>query len=364
MSHILNVNYENKHCYNIYIENSFDNFSHALSNDIVKNYNKICIVTDSNVAELYLNIFSDTINNLGSSIISFVFEAGEASKNMVTVEKLYQELINHHFDRGDLLIALGGGVVGDLCGFAAATYMRGIDFIQIPTTLLSQVDSSIGGKTGVDFLSYKNMIGAFYMPKMVYINISTLDSLPDYQFSCGMGEVIKHGLIRDNDYYYWLRYNQTQILDKNPAVLEELVLRSCKIKKDTVEIDPKEQGIRAHLNFGHTLGHAIEKLSDFSLGHGQCVSLGMVAAAYLSYKSSCISLNEYDEIIDTLKIFNLPVSINNLSIDAIISASKSDKKMIGSKVKFIYLKEVGEADISLDYSGDDFKNALEQVVIS
>ena len=179
-----------------------------------------------------------------------------------------------------------------------------------------------------------------------------------------MREVIKHGLIRDKNYFNWLRKYHKEIINKTPVFIEELILRSCEIKKNTVEIDPKEQGIRAHLNFGHTLGHAIEKLSDFSLGHGQCVSLGMVAASYLSYRGSFISSEEYESIIETLKMFNLPVSINKLAIKDIILTSKSDKKMTGSKVKFIYLKEVGNADISLEYSDNDFINALEQVVIS
>ena len=362
MSKVLNVLYENKPCYNIYIEKDFDNFCHFLKKDVAKQYNKICIVSDSNVANLYLKNIHNSLVKEYNEVYYFIFEAGEASKNTRTVEKLYLELTNNHFDRHDLLVALGGGVVGDLTGFAAATYMRGIDFIQVPTSLLAQVDSSIGGKTGVDFLSYKNMIGAFYMPKMVYININTLKTLPRYQFSCGMGEVIKHGLIRDINYYRWLSSNYNDIISLNEESLEKMVNRSCEIKRDTVQIDPKEQGIRAHLNFGHTLGHSIERLADFKLGHGQCVALGMIAAIYLSWKAKCISESEYKGIISTLKLYDLPSEIDNISILDIIEVSKSDKKMIGDKVKFIYLKELGNADISTEFTSKDFESALKEIV--
>ena len=181
------------------------------------------------------------------------------------MKKLYEHLILEHFDRKDILAALGGGVVGDLCGFAAATYLRGIGFVQIPTTLLSQVDSSIGGKTGVDFDAYKNMVGAFHMPLFVYTNLRTLLTLPGEQFSSGMGEVIKHGLIKDKEYYQWLVDNREGILKRDLDLCQAMVYGSNRIKKEVVETDPTEQGDRALLNFGHTLGHAVEKLKDFTM---------------------------------------------------------------------------------------------------
>jgi len=184
---------------------------------------RLCIVTDSNVAELYLDEVTALLAPICRKVISYVFPAGEANKNLNTVQKLYETLILNQFDRGDMLVALGGGVVGDLCGFAAATYLRGISFIQIPTTLLSQVDSSIGGKTGVDFDAYKNMVGAFHMPKLVFINIATLNTLPDSQFAAGMGEVIKHGLIKDKAYYEWLLEHAEEIQKKEPAALRHTV---------------------------------------------------------------------------------------------------------------------------------------------
>lgn len=191
---------------------------------------KICIVTDSNVAPLYARDVQDLLEKEFDTVILHTFEAGEHNKNLETVNSLYQTLIEQHFDRQDLLVALGGGVVGDLTGFAAATYLRGIDFIQMPTTLLSQVDSSIGGKTGVDFMQYKNMVGAFYQPKLVYMNLSVLQSLPSRQIISGMGEIIKHGLIKDAAYYEWLMAHHDAILALEPAVMEEMIARSCEIK--------------------------------------------------------------------------------------------------------------------------------------
>ena len=194
---------------------------------------KICIVTDSNVAPLYARDVQDLLEKEFDTVILHTFEAGEHNKNLETVNALYQTLIEQHFDRQDLLVALGGGVVGDLTGFAAATYLRGIDFIQVPTTLLSQVDSSIGGKTGVDFMQYKNMVGAFYQPKLVYMNLSVLQSLPSRQIISGMGEIIKHGLIKDAAYYEWLMAHHDAILALEPAVMEEMIARSCEIKRTT-----------------------------------------------------------------------------------------------------------------------------------
>ena len=212
---------------------------------------------------------------------------------------MYEFLIKNHFDRNDILIALGGGVVGDLTGYTAATYMRGIDFIQIPTTLLSQVDSSIGGKTGVDLKSYKNMVGAFHHPKLVYINVKTLNSLPRREFSSGMAEIIKHGLIMDKEYFVWLNNNSNHIKSLDTKILVEMIYGSCFIKKTVVEEDPNEKGLRAILNFGHTIGHAIEKSKKFKLLHGECVSLGMVAALRISFDREQISYEQLSKAIKT-----------------------------------------------------------------
>lgn len=360
MSKKLNVKYEGKPCYNIHVESSFSSLEESLREDLDNLQRKVCIVTDSHVAALYLDEIASICGDLFTKVLSFVFPAGEASKNMDTVQKLYLSLIENHFDRGDLLIALGGGVVGDLTGFAAATYLRGIDFLQIPTTLLAQVDSSIGGKTGVDFQQYKNMVGAFHMPSMVYMNTATLNTLPAEQFSSGMAEIIKHGLIRDEAYYRWISDHREGICGLDPELLEEMIYRSCQIKGSVVEEDPKEKGVRAHLNFGHTVGHAVEKLSDFRLSHGYSVALGMKAAAYLSKKLGYLSGEDISEMLSVFASFGLPVSLP-LEEDSreILQATKSDKKMAGKQIKFIILTAVGTAQIYREFTDEDLLEAID-----
>ena len=360
MASTLHVNYDNKPCYDILIENDYERFYSVLK-DFNLSERKICIVTDSNVAfkteELVPNI-----ENLCKEVSVFTFPAGEASKNLDTVYELYDFLIKRNFDRNDLLLALGGGVVGDMTGFTASTYLRGIKFIQMPTSLLSQVDSSIGGKTGVDYKGYKNMVGAFYMPKMVYMNIGTLTSLDDDNFACGMGEVIKHGLIADADFYRWLSENSIKLKERDFDALEYCVYTNCNIKRHVVEIDPTEKGIRAYLNFGHTLGHAIEKHSNFTLGHGQCVSLGMICAGYLSEKLGYITAKDNEEIARICQLYDLPIKVGNMTKEQVLAASKSDKKMQGSKIKFTILKSIGAADSYLDFTDEDLLEAIEKVL--
>lgn len=328
--------------YDICMKTSFDGLKKETEAFDLRDH-KICIVTDSNVAALYLEEVKAVLSQCCSKISVFIFPAGEENKNLNTVKELYEHLIREHFDRKDMLAALGGGVTGDLCGFAAATYLRGIDFIQIPTTLLSQVDSSIGGKTGVDFDAYKNMVGAFHMPRLVYTNLEALLTLPKEQFSSGMGEVIKHGLIRDKAYYQWLKDNHDAIMARDLSVCREMVFWSNEIKKAVVEKDPTEQGERAYLNFGHTLGHAVEKLKDFSLLHGHCVGLGCVAAARICRLKGLLTWQEEMDIRETMERFGIPVTVNGLSWDAVYQATKSDKKMDSGSVKFILLKKMGEA---------------------
>ena len=328
--------------YDICMKTTFDGLKKEMEAFALRDH-KICIVTDSNVAALYLEEVKAVLSQCCSKISVFIFPAGEENKNLNTVKELYEHLIREHFDRKDMLAALGGGVTGDLCGFAAATYLRGIDFIQIPTTLLSQVDSSIGGKTGVDFDAYKNMVGAFHMPRLVYTNLEALLTLPKEQFSSGMGEVIKHGLIRDKAYYQWLKDNHDAIMARDLSVCREMVFWSNEIKKAVVEKDPTEQGERAYLNFGHTLGHAVEKLKDFSLLHGHCVGLGCVAAARICRLKGLLTWQEEMDIRETMERFGIPVTVNGLSWDAVYQATKSDKKMDSGSVKFILLKKIGEA---------------------
>ncbi|MDO4292000.1 MAG: 3-dehydroquinate synthase [Eubacteriales bacterium] len=322
---------------------------------------KLCIVTDSNVGPLYAEAVREALAPCFLACEVFSFPAGEENKNLARIEELYAFLIQNHFDRKDLLAALGGGVVGDMTGFAAATYLRGVDFIQIPTTLLAQVDSSIGGKTGVDFASYKNMVGAFHMPRLVYMNLDTLQTLEGRQYFSGFAEIMKHGLIKDAKYYEWLIENMYEICDRDPAVLAKMIRRSCEIKRDVVEKDPTEQGERALLNFGHTIGHAIEKASGFSMLHGECVALGCVAAAFISWKRELIPMEEYYEIRDMFVPFNLPISADELDTDQILSFTKSDKKMQSGRIRFVLLDRIGHALLDNTVTEDEMRAAIEEL---
>ena len=253
--------------------------------------------------------------------------------------------------------------MGDLCGFAAATYLRGISFIQIPTTLLSQVDSSIGGKTGVDFDSYKNMVGAFHMPKLVYTNIRTLLTLPDNEFAAGLGEVIKHGLIRDREYYDWLLSHAGEIEARDLTVLRQTVAGSNLIKRKVVETDPTEKGDRMLLNFGHTLGHAIEKLKNFELLHGECVALGALAAMRLSESRGMITEAETERFKEALMRFHIAVRVSGLTAGDIIEATKNDKKMESGVINFILLKSVGCAYVDRTVTDGEMEEALKFILI-
>ncbi|MGI6070606.1 MAG: 3-dehydroquinate synthase [Blautia sp.] len=323
---------------------------------------KICIVTDSHVAPLYAEAVEETVKDSAAAVTIFTLEAGEANKHLGTVQKLYEHLILHKFERKDYLLALGGGVVGDLTGFAAATYLRGIDFVQVPTTLLSQVDSSIGGKTGVDFLQYKNMVGAFHQPRLVYMNLSVLRSLPDVEFACGMGEVLKSGLIWDRTYYDWLLEHKQEIQSKEFSYLTQMIEGCCDIKRQVVEEDPTEQGVRAILNYGHTVGHAVEKLKDFQLLHGQCVGLGMLASAHISKARGLLSQAEFDRICQGIRMYGLPMEVTGLEEKEILEATKNDKKMDSGHVKFVLLKTIGEAYIDTNVTDEEILSGIRSIL--
>lgn len=351
------VKKDHKKAYMIYPEDSFAKLAERISElDLAQR--RIAVITDSNVEKLYLQEVMDCLRPVCREISSYVIPAGEENKNLDQIRRIYVHLIGHKLDRSDVLVALGGGVTGDMTGFAAATYLRGIRFVQIPTTLLSQVDSSIGGKTGVDFDQYKNMVGAFHQPSMVYINISTLKSLDARQFASGMGEVLKHGLIRDADYYEWLLDHMEEIEARDPEVMLQTVVRSVNIKREIVEKDPEEHGDRALLNFGHTAGHAIEKLKDFKLAHGECVALGCVVAAYISWMRKYIDDGTFYEIRDMFVGFDLPISYDSLHVDDILDAMKHDKKMDHGQIRFILLHELGDAYIDRTVTDDEIRAAL------
>lgn len=363
MSERLPILYNKKPCYDIVFTKSFDELWDELKKLGCEN-RRICIVTDSKVDEIYGDCVLELLDGRCLKAVKFAFPNGEENKNLDTVKDIYKFLIEEGFDRKDLLLALGGGVVGDTTGYVAATYLRGVDFVQVPTTLLSQADSSIGGKTGVDFDGYKNMVGAFKMPKLVYMNLSVLKTLEDRQFFSGFGEVMKHGLIKDSVFYEWLIENMYEICERDLGVLQEMLIRSCTVKKLVVERDPTEQGERALLNFGHTIGHAIEKAKNFELYHGECVALGAVAAAYISWKREMLSMEEYYEIRDMFVPFYLPISVDGINPEEILRLTKSDKKMESGKIKFVLLKKIGKAVIDNTVTDKEILDAINEIYFS
>lgn len=299
------------------------------------NPSRVHIVTDSNVAPLYLDEVRSQFR-IPTSVS--IIPAGEEHKRLATVETLYHDFLRAGITRKDLIIAMGGGVTGDLSGFAAATYLRGISLCQIPTTLLAQVDSSVGGKTGVDLPEGKNLVGAFYQPELVLIDPNLLGSLPSAVFNDGMAEVIKYGCIRNADILNMVRKTQ-------PVDIESVIYECVRIKRDIVEQDERDTGLRMILNFGHTIGHAAEKLANYKdLTHGQAVSIGMVAAMRLAFMASSAPRSNIDALIDILESYGLPTALP-YDHDAIFQALLSDKKKFADTINFIIVPALGQAKI-------------------
>lgn len=320
---------------------------------------KAAIVTNTTVAPLYLQQLSEALRAPGVEVISIVLEDGERYKDWATLNRIYDALLERRCDRRTTLIALGGGVIGDLAGFAAATYMRGIPFIQIPTTLLAQVDSSIGGKTGINHPLGKNMIGAFYQPRLVLADTAVLASLPPRELSAGLAEVIKHGLIRDEGFVAWLEQNVEKLLACDAAALVHAVRRCCEIKAAVVAEDERETGVRALLNFGHTFGHAIE--SGLGYGkwlHGEAVAAGMVMAADLSRRLGYIALADVDRVVALLKRARLPVAPPDIAPGRMLELMAVDKKTEGGKLRFVLLDRIGAASIRSEVPAGLLQQAL------
>ncbi|TYQ15387.1 UNVERIFIED_CONTAM: 3-dehydroquinate synthase [Acetivibrio alkalicellulosi] len=335
--------------YPIYITTNYDSIAKSIQDARLKG--KLVLITDTNVEKYQANDCISAFKGSGYQVEKFVIESGEKNKNLDTVKEIYHFLLGLKLDRNATLIALGGGVVGDIVGFVAATFLRGINFIQIPTSLLAQSDSSVGGKVGVDFEGSKNIIGAFYQPRFVYINVNTLKTLPKRELQSGLAEVVKHGIIKDEEFYEYIDYNCEKILKLDEGVLQYLVKINCSIKGEVVEKDEKEGGLRAILNFGHTIGHAIETVMDFKLLHGECVSLGMIGALRMSEYLDIIDNGTVNKIKNTLEKIGLPTSIQNVDVDKIYDQMFYDKKLIGNKLNFILLrKKIGEV---IQFTVDD-----------
>jgi 3-dehydroquinate synthase len=316
-------------------------------------------VTNTTVAPLYLDRLQDTLRQIDVQGEVVVLPDGEIYKTAETLNLIFDALLTHRCERSTPLIALGGGVIGDMTGFAAATYLRGVPFIQVPTTLLSQVDSSVGGKTGINHPLGKNMIGAFYQPQLVLADISTLNTLPDKELSAGLAEVIKYGLIRDLPFLEWLEQNMDKLLAREPASLQYAVMRSCQNKADVVAADERESGERALLNLGHTFGHAIE--SGMGYGnwlHGEGVAAGTMLAADLSWRMGWISADDVARIRTLFVRANLPVLAPDLGVEKYLDYMGHDKKVEGGKLRFVLLRKVGRAELVSNIPSDKLQQTL------
>lgn len=303
---------------------------------------RVAVVTNATVAPLYLERLRTTLTAAGKSVTTVVLPDGEEEKNWSSLMKVFDVLLAEKCDRKTTLLALGGGVIGDLTGFAAATYMRGVPFIQIPTTLLAQVDSSVGGKTGINHPLGKNMIGAFYQPQAVIADTATLETLPARELSAGLAEVIKHGAIIDAAFFDWIESNIDKLVAKDPAALAYAIQRSCEIKADVVRQDEREGGLRAILNFGHTFGHAIEAgLGYGEWLHGEAVGCGMVMAADLSHRMGFINESAKARITSLVRAAGLPVVAPDLGADRWLELMQVDKKNEGGQIKFILIRPLG-----------------------
>lgn len=326
----------------------------------IQDYSKIIIISDDIVEKLFLDKVKCSLNKEAQII---VVEAGESMKNISTIQSIWQQLFTLGCDRKSLIINLGGGVIGDMGGFAASTYMRGIDFLQISTTLLAAVDASIGGKTGIDFLETKNLIGSFRQPIGVIIDITAIKTLPEREFLSGFAEIIKHGLILDKEYFSLVTSKKPQEFTQEE--LTTIITRSCEIKKAIVEEDEKEVGKRKLVNFGHTIGHAIESLSwetDHPLKHGEAIHIGMLVETRISNNVGLLSADEANIIEKTLRETGLPTSIDNLNVNIIVNIIVNDKKNTNGQINWVLLKHIGEAAYDQQVDEKIVREAIESTI--
>ena len=305
---------------------------------------RCAVVTDSNVAPLHAARVLQSLKQAGFDPIQATIPAGEKSKSLAQVDAVYNQLASQRLERKSFVVALGGGVVGDLAGFVAATYLRGVAFVQVPTTLLAQVDSSVGGKVGVNLKSGKNLVGAFYQPRLVICDLATLETLPEREFLSGLAEVIKYGIIYDKAFFKRLERDMEAILARDGAALERIVARSCQIKADVVGQDETESGLRAILNFGHTIGHALEAVSKYGkFLHGEAISVGQVAAARLSSALLGLPESETARIRNLFLKSGLPIGVRTTGAqrEKLTAAMRLDKKVSGGEIRFVLAKNIG-----------------------
>jgi 3-dehydroquinate synthase len=321
---------------------------------------RVAVVTNATIAPLYLAGLVNGLKRAGVGTLEIVLPDGEEHKNWQTLNRVFDALLEARCERGTTLIALGGGVVGDIGGFAAAVYQRGMPFIQIPTTLLALVDSSVGGKTAINHPLGKNMIGAFYQPKLVLADTATLDTLPDRELSAGLAEIVKYGLIRDAGFLGWLEANMARLRRRDREAITHAVVRSCEHKAEVVAADERESGERALLNLGHTFGHAIE--SGLGYGewlHGEAVAAGMVLAAELSERMGLLSCEEVERTRRLLQAAGLPTRAPRWSAERYLELMGHDKKVQAGRLRLVLLRRLGEAFVSADFSHEKLVEVLE-----
>ncbi len=318
------------------------------------------ILTNEIVGPIYGKQAGESMRAAGYEVSMFSLPDGEKFKTIESMARIYDWLLAEGFDRKSFLVALGGGVIGDITGFAAATFMRGIDFIQVPTTLLAQVDSSVGGKTGVNRPLGKNMVGAFHQPRLVLADVDVLNTLPKAEFVSGLAEVVKYGVIRDAEFFEWLEEHAEAVLTMQPEALAHLIKTSCAIKAEVVGADEREGGLRAILNFGHTVGHAVESLTDYTgYRHGEAVSIGMAAAARLAHAQGLCGADVPERLIALLSRFGLPTEFpKNISPDSVLVSIGHDKKAEGGRVKFVLPERIGRVVITKKWDDEKLTGAL------
>lgn len=320
---------------------------------------QVLIVSNDTIAPLYLADMQAGLMQADFVVQTCILPDGEAYKNQQSIDHIYDVLLEHHFARDCTLIALGGGVIGDMVGFAAASYMRGVDFIQVPTTLLSQVDSSVGGKTGINHRRGKNMIGAFWQPRCVLADMTTFATLPKREFAAGMAEVIKYALIMDASFLDWLEENHVAINAQDGEILAQMVRQSCQFKAQIVAEDERESGRRALLNFGHTFGHVIETHQGYGVWlHGEAVAAGMVQAAMMSQQLGYIGEDDVARIKKVLALFHLPTQPPAILPDEALDLMGHDKKVKQGQIRLILLKKIGQAFVTSDFQMNDLQKVL------
>ncbi|GAB4483286.1 MAG: 3-dehydroquinate synthase [Thermodesulfovibrionales bacterium] len=323
---------------------------------------RIGLVSNPTVYDIYGETVRTSLRDAGFSVVEIIIPDGEAFKNLATVGTIYGKLLEAKLDRRSCLVALGGGVIGDITGFAASTYMRGIDFIQVPTTLLSQVDSSVGGKTGVNHPLGKNMIGTFWQPRLVWIDPGTLRTLPVRELRAGMSEVIKYGIIRDADFFGFLETRRNAVMSLDMDALSRIIGRSCEIKAEVVAGDEREGGLRAILNCGHTIGHAVETVTRYERYlHGEAVAIGMYLEARLASQTGFFDPGQLQRIGEMLDAYGLPSELpDGIDIDAMLGAMQIDKKTVRGALTFILPDRIGSVRIERGVPPDAVRKALQK----